>query len=69
MKKYLTIFLSLFLLSSGQILAQETEKMTGPTALQGMRGVPLNIPDISLTGDIVGKVTSNKDDEDRNTVH
>ncbi len=43
--------------------------MTGPTALQGMRGVPLNIPDISVTGDIVGKVTDNKDDEDRNTVH
>ncbi len=75
MRRYLIGFLSIFMLYGGQVLAQEigsisaTEEMTAPAAPQGMRGVPINIPDISVTGDIVGKVTDNKDDEDRNTVH
>jgi hypothetical protein len=54
--KKLSIFLCLFTLYGGQILAQETEKMTVPAAPQGMRGIPVNTPDISVTGDIVGKV-------------
>ncbi|MFH1563771.1 MAG: hypothetical protein ABIF11_10220 [Nitrospirota bacterium] len=69
MKKYLIGFLSIFMLYGGQIFAQKTEEMTAPAAPQGMRGIPINIPDISVMGDIVGKVTSNKSDEDRNTVH
>ncbi|MDI6782243.1 MAG: hypothetical protein QME49_09100 [bacterium] len=75
MKRYLIGFFSIFMLYGGQVLAQEinsisaTEEMTAPAAPQGMRGVPFNIPDISVTGDIVGKVTNNKADKDRNTVH
>ncbi|MEW6608668.1 MAG: hypothetical protein AB1414_14685 [bacterium] len=69
MKKYLIGFLCFFMLYGEQIFAQETEEMTTPAAPQGMRGIPINIPDISVVGDIVGKVTSNKSDEDRNTVH
>ncbi|MDI6793239.1 MAG: hypothetical protein QME81_10290 [bacterium] len=70
MKKLLRGFLCLFMLYGGDVFAEESEDvMTTPAAPQGMRGAPLNLPDISVIGDIAGKVTDNKEDEDRNSVH
>ncbi|MDI6786168.1 MAG: hypothetical protein QMD92_05600, partial [bacterium] len=63
MRKYLIILILLF---STSVFAQEM--MTSPAALSGMQGVPVNLPDISVVGDIVGKITDDKGDEDRNTI-
>ncbi|MBU0700301.1 hypothetical protein KKE26_03260 [bacterium] len=69
MKRYLRGLLCLFLLSGTQGFAQETEEMTTPAAPQGLRGVPSNLPDISVTGDIMGLITGDKENKDRNTIH
>ncbi|MEW6685809.1 MAG: hypothetical protein AB1393_06340 [Candidatus Edwardsbacteria bacterium] len=58
------IFILSFFLSS-LVSAQEGTKAT---PLPGMRGTPSNLPDISVIGDITGKVTSDKNDLNRNKI-
>jgi hypothetical protein len=45
-----------------------TQADTGATPLPGMRGTPNNLPDISVIGDITGKLSSDKNDIDRNKI-
>ncbi len=61
MKNYLIIII---LLISTSLIAQE--QMVSPAAPAGMRGVPSNIPDISVVGDFYGKVSNNETDTERN---
>lgn len=41
---------------------------TGATPLPGMRGTPGNLPDISVIGDITGKLSNDKNDTDRDKI-
>lgn len=45
-----------------------TQADTGATPLPGMRGTPSNLPDISIIGDFVGKISNIKDDNDKNKI-
>jgi hypothetical protein len=49
-----------------QELLQDTSIMSSPAGLPGMRGIPSNIPDISIIGDFYGKLSNNKTDDERN---
>ncbi|MBI5573379.1 MAG: hypothetical protein HY919_02330 [Elusimicrobia bacterium] len=61
MQKYL---FAVVLLLSANLFAQDV--MEKPTPLPGMRGVPSNIPDISVIGNFYGKVSEDKTDTERN---
>ncbi len=65
MHKYLVVIGILAFLLSNSVFSQDTTKAT---PLPGMRGTPSNIPDISVIGDIPGKVSSDKNDPDRNKI-
>ena len=60
----LKIILSVFLLSSVSFAQEEPQD----TPLPGMRGTPKNLPDVSLVGDILGKVSGDSDDPYSNKV-
>jgi len=60
----LKIILSVFLLSSVSFAQAEPQD----TPLPGMRGTPKNLPDVSLVGDILGKVSGDSDDPYSNKV-
>jgi len=62
---YLRICLSSLLLTC--VLLAQGEPQDTP--LPGMRGVPRNLPDVSLVGDINVEVTEDKNDIYRNKVH
>lgn len=64
MGKYLILLGVLVLLLNSSLFAQEEPKST---PLPGMRGTPINLPDISVIGDILGQTTT-YDDVDRNKV-
>lgn len=62
--KYFVIsFLIIFLQSTGT-----TQEQTKLTPLPGMRGTPVNLPDISVVGDLQGKISTNENDHDRNKI-
>lgn len=68
MKKYLVIVFILILLNLvfTEEKSQAEKIMTTPAGLPGMRGVPSNIPDISVVGDFYIKFSNNENDTERN---
>jgi hypothetical protein len=69
MKKILVLVLMTFM--SFSILSAEeniSNTMTDSTPLPGMRGKPINLPDVSALGNIVGYTSDNKKDKDRNNL-
>ena len=70
MFKYLLTILGILIVLTNSVLAEEKtqteEVMTSPAGLPGMRGVPSNIPDVSVVGDFYGKVSNNETDNERN---
>lgn len=61
---YKIILIIILILSNSFLYAEEESE---PTPLPGKRGTPVNLPDISVIGDIIGKTTT-YDDLDRNKV-
>lgn len=61
---YKIILIIILILFNSFLYAQEE---SNPTPLPGKRGTPVNLPDISVIGDIIGKSTT-YDDLDRNKV-
>jgi len=67
MKKNLILLLILFV--SFNILSGEgnsSNTMTDSTPLPGMRGKPINLPDVSALGNIVGYTSDDKSDKGKN---
>ena len=69
MKKILVLALMTFM-SFSILIAEEnvSNTMTDSTPLPGMRGKPINLPDVSALGNIVGYTSDNKKDKDRNNL-
>jgi len=69
MKKILVLVL-LIIASLNILNAQndQTNTMTDSTPLPGMRGRPINLPDVSALGNIVGYTSDDKKDKDRNNL-
>ena len=65
MCKYLFTVILLFIALNNFVFPQENQE---DTPLPGMRGAPSNLPDISVIGDITGKLSSDKNDIDRNKI-
>ena len=70
MLKYLvTVFGILIVLTNSVFTEEKTqteEVMTSPAGLPGMRGLPNNIPDISVVGDFYGKTSNIETDSEKN---
>ena len=58
MSKLILVIVLIFL--NGFVYSQEENQTTLDP---GMRGTPLNLPDISVIGDIVGKISTDENDE------
>ena len=56
----------LFLLLFICVVAHQVKSQDTP--LPGMRGTPANIPDVSLVGDMCGKLSDDTNDNDRNKI-
>lgn len=65
MYKYLFTVILLFITLNNFVFSQDDQEVT---PLPGMRGTPRNLPDISIIGDITGKLSSEPTDIDRNKI-
>jgi len=65
MCKYLFTVILLFITLNNFVFSQDDQEVT---PLPGMRGTPSNLPDISVIGDITGKLSSEPTDFDRNKI-
>jgi len=70
MLKHLIIFSSVLFIFTNSLFTEEKflegVAMTSPAGLPGMRGIPSDIPDISVVGDFYGKVSNDETDIERN---
>lgn len=67
MKSKVYIMVIAMISAVNMLFSQESNdnKMIQPTPLQGMRGKPVNLPDVSALGNIVGYLSDDKTDKNR----